>query len=133
MTAVAHSAYRANTNLTECLALRGYIILVVGQPSEKDQRSHFPGGPCTVIDWTSKKFSVVTRSSFCVELRNQLEAAQTSILLASFLEENSVKFNSALQLARTQDSGQLRAPIHLCGDNKGVFAAISAHNPKTTS
>ena len=41
-----------------------------------------------VLDWVSKKFNTVTRSSFCAELRNQLEAAQSSIHLAAALEEN---------------------------------------------
>ena len=86
-----------------------------------------------VMEWISKKFRVITGSSFCAELRNQLEAAQMSILLASFLEENSTKLKSAADLAHAQDNGQLRTPIHLCGDNKGVFTAVSAQNPKTTS
>ena len=30
-----------------------------------------------------------------------------------------------------QDSGQFKTPIHLCGDNKGVFTAVTAQNPKT--
>ena len=133
MVTAADSAYQANTELTECLALRGYITLVVGQAAQGDQQGHFPGGPCTVLEWTSKKFTVITRSSFCAELRNQLEAAQSSILLASFLEENITKCSSALKLAEAQDNGHLSTPIHLCGDNKGVFSAVSAQNPKTTA
>ena len=76
---------------------------------------------------------MITRSSFCAELRNQLEAAQGSILLASFLEENAIKYTSALQLSEAQDNGRLRTPIHQCGDNKGVFTAVSSQNPKTTA
>ena len=133
MVTAADSAYQANTELTECLALRGHITLVVGQSTQGDQQGHFPGGPCTVLEWTSKKFTVITRSSLCAELRNQLEAAQSSILLASFLEENTTKYISALQLSEAQDNGQLSTPIHLCGDNKGVFSAVSAQNPKTTA
>ena len=128
----ADSAYQANADLTECLALRGYIVFIIGA-SSKGQQGHFPGGPCVVLDWVSKKFYVITRSSFCAELRNQLNVAQFSVFMASFLEENNLKYTSALQLAKAQDCGQLRTPIHLCGDNKGVYTAAIAQNPKTPS
>ena len=135
MVTAADSAYKADDSLTDCIALRGYIVLIVGQPETKNtgNSGHFPGGPCAVMEWVSKKFNVITRSSFCAELRNQLEAAQSSILLAAFLEENSTPIVSALQLTKVQDRGLLRTPIHLCGDNKGVFTAVSAQNPKTTA
>ena len=95
MVTIADSAHKADDQLTECIALRGYIILVVGTP--KDKHSHngqFPGGPCTVLDWVSKKFNTVTRPSFCAELRNQLEAAQSSVFLSSSLEENIMQISS---------------------------------------
>ena len=91
----------------------------------------FPGGPCTVLDWVSKKFNVITRSSFCAELRNQLEAAQTSLYLSQPFEESCRKIESANVLSQLLDQGKLQTPIHLCGDNKGVFTAVSAQNPKT--
>ena len=83
--------------------------MIVGQQTSKDigntvsSSGHFPCGPCAVMEWVSKKFSVITRSSFCAELRNQLEAAQSSILLATFLEESSAPFSSALQLMKLRD------------------------------
>ena len=133
MVTVADSAYKSNSDLTDCTALRGYIILLVGQrPTSSTYVSDlYPGGPCTVMDWVSKKFSVITRSSFCAELRNQLEAAQSSVFLASALEENCHHIRSAHDLRNRTDKGLLSIPIHLCGDNKGVFTAVTAQNPKT--
>ena len=130
MVTVADSAYKAAEDLSDCTALRGYIILIVGSDTS-GTGSHFPGGPCTVLDWVSKKFNVITRSSFCAELRNQLEAAQTSLYLSQSLEENCRKIESASVLSQLLYQGKLQAPIHLCGDNKGVFIAVSAQNPKT--
>ena len=49
MVTVADSAYKANEDLTECTALRGYIILIVGSDTSGGT-CHFPGGPCTVLD-----------------------------------------------------------------------------------
>ena len=73
---------------------------------------------------------MITRSSFCAELRNQLEAAQASILISAFFEENVAPLRSAANLVTLQDQGRLNLPIHLCGDNKGVFTAVCAQNPK---
>ena len=84
---VADSAYKANDDLSNCIALRGYVMLIVG--TDKNGKSKFPGGPCVVVEWVSKKFDVVTRSSFGAELRNQVEAAQSSVFLSSFFEETS--------------------------------------------
>ena len=92
----------------------------------------FPGGPCTVLDWVSKKFNVITRSSFCAELRNQLEAAQTSLYLSQSLEENCRKIESANVLSQLLDQGKLPTPIHLCGDNMGSFHSSKCTEPKDT-
>ena len=42
-----------------------------------------------------------------------------------------MKISSSEELSRRQDNGLLHTPIVLCGDNKGVFTATSAQNPKT--
>ena len=42
-----------------------------------------------------------------------------------------MKISSSEELSRRQDNGLLQTPIVLCGDNKGVFTATSAQNPKT--
>ena len=85
-----------------------------------------------MLDWVSKKSNVIaSSSSFCAELRNQLEAAQTSLYSSQSLEENCRKIESANVLSQLLDQGKLQTPIHLCGDNKGVFMAVSAQNPKT--
>ena len=142
---VADSAYKANDDLSDCIALRGYIILVIGQSTSRTASGagsvssavstkaagQSPGGPCFVLDWVSKKFNVITRSSFCAELRNQIEAAQTSIYLASALEENFEAIESPHDLRHRQDQSLLQTPVYLCGDNKGVFTATTAQNPKT--
>ena len=64
---VADAAYKAKPNAQECLALRGYIIMLVGSNKTDSQ---CPGGVCNVLDYISKKFQQVTRSSFAADLRN---------------------------------------------------------------
>ena len=127
---VADAAYQSNETNTECTALRGYIILLVG--SQKTN-SHFPGGVCQLLDFVSKKFNTVTRSSFAAELRNQLEAAHAGVYYNSFIEENCRPGLSACSLAMLQDNGHHHVPCYVVGDNDGVFKAVSAENPRTAS
>ncbi len=124
---VADSAYSAKEDSDECLALRGWIVLLVGKDTIN---SHEPGGPCMVLDWVSRKFSTVTRSSFAAELRNQLEAGQAGMLYAAFFEEHVCPDDKAIDLANKMDDGSLKMPVMLAGDNKGVFQTITAQNPK---
>ena len=88
MVVAADSAYKTTEDDTGCLALKGYLIMLVG--SDKTE-SRFPGGKCCVLEWVSRKFSTVTRSSFAAELRNQLEAAQASIYFAAALQDNLIE------------------------------------------
>ena len=50
-----------------------------------------------------------------------------------FLKRTALPLVLLFKLMKLQDQGLLRTPIHLCGDNKGVFTAVSAQNPKTTA
>ena len=81
------------------------------------------------MEWVSRKFSTVTRSSFAAELRNQLEAAQAAVYFAAALQENLVEGITMTKLTRIIDTGRLSLPIYLAGDNKGVFTSVSAENP----
>ena len=92
-----------------------------------------PGGKCNVLDYVSKKFSTVTRSSFAAELRNQLEASQAGVYFSAFLQENLMPTLTAKGLADMQDEGQLKLTPLIMGDNDGVFRAVTSENPKTAS
>ena len=81
---VADAAYKAKPDAQECLALRGYIIMLVGA-NKTD--SKFPGGVCNALDSVSKKFHQVARISFAAELRHQVEAAHIGVCARPFIEE----------------------------------------------
>ena len=82
-----------------------------------------------MLDWVSRKFATVTRSSYAAELRNQLEAAHAGIYYPAALEENLEENLTVTKLASVIDSGRLSLPIYVAGDNKGVFQSIRAENP----
>ena len=52
----------------DCLALRGYIIALVGQRAG----TPFPGGDIMPLDVVHKKHDVVIRFTYAAELRNAL-------------------------------------------------------------
>ena len=78
-----------------------------------------------MLDFASKKFNTVTRSSFVAELRNQLEAAHAGVYYNSFIEEHCRPGLSARGLALLQDHGDHHVPCYIVGDNDGVFKAVS--------
>ena len=92
-----------------------------------------PGGLCNVLDYVSKKFSTVTRSTFAAELRNQLEASQAGVYFSAFLQENLMPTLTAMTLAKMQDEGKFRLKPLIMGDNDGVFRAVTGENPKAAS
>ena len=48
MVTVADSAYKANEDLTECTALRGYLVLIVGS-NPSGSSCHFPEDPAPYL------------------------------------------------------------------------------------
>ena len=55
---VADAVGQSNEAHSECIARRGYAILLVG--SQKTD-AHSPGGICQLLDFVSKTFNTVTR------------------------------------------------------------------------
>ena len=92
-----------------------------------------PGDLCNDLDYVSKQFSTVTRSSFAAELRNQLEASQAGVYYSAFMQESLMSKLTAMTLATMQDDGQLRLKPLIIGDNDGVYRAVTAENPNAAS
>ena len=110
MVVAADSAYKSTEDDSGCLALKGYLIMLVGSDYTASQ---FPGGKCCILEWVSRKFNTVTRSSFAAELRNQLEAAHASVYFAAAMQENLVENITITKLTRIIDTGRLSLPIYL--------------------
>ena len=91
---VADAAYQANQDLTECIALKGFLILLVGSDATD---SKFPGGHCVCFDYISRKFATITRISFAAELLGkplppieafEIAAKKMNPMALSFWQEN---------------------------------------------
>ena len=75
----------------------------------------------------------MTRSSFAVELGNQLEASQAGVYYSAFMQENLMPGLTAMTLATMQDEGRFKLKPLIIGDNDGVYRAVIAENPKAAS
>eukprot|EP00975_Prorocentrum_lima_P041957 8821061-Prorocentrum_lima.AAC.1 len=89
----------------------------------------FPGGHGSVLDFTSKRFTTVARSSFVAELRNTLEASQAGVFYSAFMEESLDTNLAASVLSTRVDMGRMRMPSHVVGDNHGVFNCAINDDP----
>jgi len=122
---VADSAYQANEDRTDCIALRGYFIFLACDSPGKP----FPGGDLQLIDFVSKKLHVISRSAFAAELRNTLEAAQDLINTALQFHELYRGPFTASQCAELRDRAQHFLRTVICTDNHGLFTAVSKTEP----
>eukprot|EP00975_Prorocentrum_lima_P059583 12492370-Prorocentrum_lima.AAC.1 len=61
MVVVADVAYKSNDDFIGCLALRSYLVMLVGSQTST---YCYPGGHCYVLDFVSKRFTTVARLSF---------------------------------------------------------------------
>ena len=93
--------------------------------------SQYPGGVCNILDYVSKKFQQVTRSSFAAELRNQVAAPQVGSFFSAFMQENLMPDLTAMKLAEISDSGPYYLRAIILGVNGGVYRAVTAENPRT--
>ena len=131
MVIVADSAYQSNEDETDCIVLRGWLTLLTCDRTEAQQKKDFPGGAIQLIDFTSKKLQVISRSAFAAEMKNALEAAQDGINHAVLLYEIVFGVVAAENCAEIRDSASYSPPIdvHLCTDSDGLFTATTKQNP----
>jgi len=122
---VADSAYQANDNRTDCIALRGYFIFLACAT----EGTQFPGGDVQLIDFVSKKLHVISRSAFAAELRNTLEAAQDLVNTALQFHELYKGPFSAEQCAQIRDSADHFLDTVICTDSHGLYTATSKTEP----
>jgi len=124
---IADSAYQANADKTDCVALRGYFVFIACRSA--DNTTHTLGGPVQLVDFLSKKLSVISRSAFAAELRNVLEAAQDTINHAVMQHDIYRGPFTAEQCAAIRDSATYFMEIVIATDNQGLYNALTKEDP----
>ena len=126
---IADSAYQSNAELTDCLALRGWLICQTCDT--EDGKDCFPGGIMQVIDYSSRKLQVISRSAFAAELKNTWEATNKAIHYVLLLYEICFGGMTANECTRMRDNASYSKyiKIHVLGDSKGVYTAVTKEDP----
>ena len=118
---LSDSAYRAAE--PDCLALRAAILAIVTD-------GHKLGGPLHVLDFYSRKQTLVSRSTFSAELLGLADAASSGLHLQSLLEEVFFGARSADALVQAQTAGTMQVPLDVAVDAMAVWQAVTAEELK---
>lgn len=119
---VADSAYQANEDKTECIASRGYFIFLAFAVSDTEFEVQ-------LLDFTSRKLQVISRSAFAAEMRNALEAAQDGINHSIMMHDIYRGPISAEEAARLRDTGTHFLSTILLVDSFGLYTATTKEEP----
>lgn len=118
------SAFRAQD--PDCLALKA-AIAVVAPCGER------LGGKVAILDWYSKKQSLVCRSTFGAELLALADGSSFGLFLQGLLEELQEGPCSAQRLLEQQRNGQQKVSLDVVVDARAVYAAVTAVEIKPPS
>ena len=66
-------------------------------------------------------------------LQHLVEAAHVGVFYSAFMQENLMPILTALKLAEISDRGDYSLRAIILGDNDGVYRAVTAENPRTTT
>ena len=128
---VADSAYQANEDKTDCIALRGFFIFLACRPHGVPLSTL--GGKVQLIGALVRKLSVVSRSAFAAELRNILEASQDTINEAVLMHDIYRGPLTAEECAHVRDTAGYFIDVVIATDNQGLFNAITKEEPSPGS
>ena len=121
MAVIADSAYKCEPEDTDCLALRGFIIALLGRNLDGSYSLH-------ILEIIGSKHKLVTRSTFAAELRNAIDAVDTGLKINGAIHEQLVGVVSPSEMANLKENGGFITPVMLFLDAKSVCDAIESDN-----
>ena len=126
------AAFKAQEDESSGLALRGLVVLVIG---ESDSATY--SGNCHLVDFVVRRQKRVVRSTFSAELNALSDGIETALLIQLILHQVHCGTEATPeQLVHQMDHGQLYPPIDIFVDAKAVFDALvakDAHPPSESS
>ena len=121
MAVIADSAYKCEPEDTDCLALRGFIIALLGRNLDGSYSLH-------ILEIIGSKHKLITRSTFAAELRNAIDAVDTGLKINGAIHEQQIGVVSPSEMANLKESGGFATPVMLFLDAKSVCDAIESDN-----
>jgi hypothetical protein len=121
MAVIADSAYKCEPEDTDCLALRGFIIALLGRNLDGSYSLH-------ILEIIGSKHKLITRSTFAAELRNAIDAVDTGLKINGAIHEQQIGVVSPSEMANLKENGGFVTPVMLFLDAKSVCDAIESDN-----
>jgi hypothetical protein len=126
------AAFKAQEDESSGLALRGLIVLVIGESD-----SATASGNCHLVDFVVRRQKRVVRSTFSAELNALSDAVETVLLTQLIFHQVHCGTEATPdQLVQQMEQGQLYPPIDIFVDARAVFDALvarDAHIPLESS
>ena len=119
MAVIADSACKCEPEDTDCLALRGFIIALLGRNLDGSYSLH-------ILEIIGSKHKLVTRSTFAAELRNATDAVDTGLKINGAIHEQSIGVVSPSEMANLKENGGFITPVMSFLDAKSVCDAIES-------
>jgi len=124
VTVFSDAAFKAVPEESHGLALRGCVILLA--EANPDQLLS-PEGKCHMLEYVCRRQRRVVRSTYSAELNGLIDSVEITLLMQFLLHQIFYGTDqSASQLARAQESGQLQPPVNAATDAKAVFDSVAA-------
>ena len=121
MAIIADSAYKCEPEDDDCLALRGFIIALIGRRADRKYELH-------ILEVIGSKHRLITRSTFAAELRNAIDAVDHGIKINGAVHEQLHGVVVPTELAKMKEDGGFALPVILFIDAKSVFDAVKSDN-----
>lgn len=117
---VSDSAFRAQDH--SGLAMRGCLIMLASACTNLPMQEPWK---CVALDWYSRRHTHVVQSTYAAELHAVIDAVGQGTLIDLVIHELFHNNESARQLARVQEAGELSLEIEAFIDAKGVLDSIA--------
>ena len=123
MAVIADSAYKCEPDDIDCLALRGFLICLMGSKTDSKGKTVYA---LHVLEVIGSKHRLITRSTFAAELRNAIDAVDHGIKINGAVHEQIHGVVIPTELAKMKEAGGFCRPVLLFIDAKSVFDAIKS-------
>ena len=110
MAVIADSAYKCEPEDLDCLALRGFLICLLGRTVDSQGKDKYM---LHVLEVIGSKHRLITRSTFAAELRNGIDAADHGLKINGVVHEQIRGVVLPTELATMKEAGGFCSPVML--------------------
>jgi len=126
LVAVSDAAFRAQPEDSSGLALRGCVILLVG---ENDKSPASQDASCHMLEYVCRRQRRVIRSTYSGELNALVDTIELLLVVQmTFYQIFGNPGVTATEMAKKMENGELEPPVEAVTDARSVFDSIAAQD-----